>query len=215
VSNKEGIIKFNLIFKLEKSLFFDDEIIKLNKWRSLLFKANLIGCDPSKYNGFGYGNISMLAKPYNKRKKAFIISGTQTGKFKKLSKKHYCLVTDWNIEKKSLTGTGPIKPSSESITHAVLYQIDNSIRSVIHVHSPDIWNNAKRFNIPTTKKSAEYGTIEMANEIKRLYKKKYNKDINLFTMGGHTDGVISFGKSIDDAGFGIIRTFLKCMSVNG
>ncbi len=146
-------------------------------------------------------------------KKKFFITGSQTGKIKELTSKHYCIVTDCKIEKNLIYAKGSIKPSSESLTHGILYQTDDNLRCVIHVHSPDIWKNAKTLNILTTDKHAEYGTPEMAKKIKKLYEKTRKKGIKLFAMSGHEDGVLSFGESLDEAGFALIKCLIKAFSL--
>ena len=69
-----------------------------------------------------------------KDKKGFLITGTQTGEIKNLNREHYTCVTDYNIEKNFIRSEGPIKASSESLTHAMIYELDPAIKVVIHVH---------------------------------------------------------------------------------
>ena len=51
------------------------------QWRALLYQHKLIGQDPMRYGGYGYGNLSVRLAPYDAPPalRAFIISGSQTG----------------------------------------------------------------------------------------------------------------------------------------
>ena len=89
--NDEGVIKFNC--QWTKSAPLDEAWIRdLNVWRDKLYGLGLIGLNE---DGIGYGNISIRF-----RKNQFIISGSGTGKFKKLTEEHYALVTDYDVRKK-------------------------------------------------------------------------------------------------------------------
>ena len=80
------------------------------------------------------------------------------------------------------------------------YDADESIRFAFHAHSPDIWNFAERLGIPITDKKVEYGTPEMAEEVFSLFRETNVKDLGIFAMGGHTDGIFSFGETAQRAG---------------
>ena len=54
--------------------------------------------------------------------------------------------------------------------------------------------------IPTTSPEAEYGTPEIARDIIRLFKETDVKEKKILVMGGHKEGIISFGKDLDEAG---------------
>jgi len=45
-----------------------------------------------------------------------------------------------------------------------------------------------------------YGTTEMANEIKRLFIEANVKAEKIIAMAGHKEGLIAFGKTLDEAG---------------
>lgn len=183
----EGYIKFHC--KLIKGNF-PKKIKELNKWRNKLLELNLIGAFP---DGTGFGNIS------EKTKKGFIISGTATGKIKKLKPEHYAEVTEFNLNENSLVCRGKIKASSESLSHAAVYDSAKKINSVIHVHSLKMWN-ALKDKVATTKKGVSFGTIEMAEEIKKLMKQKKIMQKKIIVMKGHKEGIICFGKNLNEAG---------------
>jgi len=79
------------------------------------------------------------------------------------------------------------------MTHGTLYDIDENIRFVFHVHSPEIWKNAERLDILKTRDDVEYGTSEMVKEVERLFRETDVREKNIFATGGHKDGIFSFG----------------------
>ena len=194
--SETGVIKFNCTWIKEDPLN-DDLIADLNTWRDKLHKMGFIGVYE---NGIGYGNIS---KRFHKNQ--FIISGTATGKFQKLSNEHYTKVTAYDLDKNSLTANGPIIASSESLTHAVIYESDKNCNAVIHIHCLDLWTKLLN-NIPTTEKTVEYGTPAMAREVQRLFKETDLAEQKIFVMAGHEEGIIFFGKNLEEAGSILMET---------
>jgi L-ribulose-5-phosphate 4-epimerase len=193
----EGIIKFNCKWIKNKPL--NSELIKnLNIWRDKLYKLGFIGVNN---DGIGYGNISNRFL-----KNQFIITGSATGKLKTLKNQHYTIVLDFNLKKNSLTAEGPIIASSESLTHAVIYEYDKSVNAVIHIHSKELWSKLIN-NVPTTDKSVEYGTRDMAKEIILLFKEKNLHEKKILVMAGHEEGIISFGKDLDEAGQVLLKNY--------
>jgi ribulose-5-phosphate 4-epimerase/fuculose-1-phosphate aldolase len=164
-------------------------IQELNEWRHKLYELGLIGVYA---NGIGYGNISVRFQ-HN-----FIITGTATGKIRNLTGKHFTQVTDYDLERNSLTTVGPIKASSESLTHAVIYGYDKHIGAVIHVHHLKLWQTLLN-HVPTTNANIEYGTTAMAKEIIKLFNETNLAERKIFAMAGHEEGIVSFGETLTDA----------------
>lgn len=199
----EGATKF--IEDFQKSLPVDINSIKeLNAWRKILFIKGLIGCKDK----IGYGNVSQRANG-----KSFIITGSQTGHLEDLTEMHYSTVKEFYPEKNRVVSEGPIRASSESMTHGSIYDIDEFIKFVFHVHSLEIWKYAKSIGIPITKENVEYGTPEMAREVERIFKETDVKDWHIFSMGGHEDGIFSFGKTADIAGYTILYNLERARSI--
>ena len=198
---EEGVIKFTLQFT-EAGPVDMQPIAELNKWRTILWQQALIGQDPARYEGYGFGNVSQRigADDAAHGKRCFIISGTQTGHLPKLDNTHYTLVKTYDAASNSVSAAGPIKPSSESLTHGMIYDLGNAIRVVLHVHSPDIWLAADSLDIPVTDSAVPYGTPKMAAEVQRLFNETDVRERKIFSMGGHEDGVISFGTTAEEAG---------------
>ncbi|MDM8514889.1 class II aldolase/adducin family protein [Desulfobacterales bacterium HSG16] len=204
-SEQEGTIKFSLDFNSADPIL-SRRIDAACAWRKILFKTELIGQDPERYDGFGYGNISVRIDPARLEgfedpgKNIFAISGTQTGDIIHLTRSMFALVTECDFKQNRIRATGPVRPSSESLTHGILYEIDEFIGCVIHSHSPEIWKAARDLDIPETSKEALYGTSEMTEEVARLFKETDVAEKRIFSMAGHEDGVVSFGRDVIQAG---------------
>ncbi len=191
MNKEEGYIKFNLEWVKNKPLPYS-EVKELNECRNRLYQLGLIGVLD---NGIGFGNVSIRMPGTNQ----FIISGTGTGAVPQLDENHYTQVISYNIEKNQVACEGPSEPSSEAMTHAALYEADSNIKAAIHTHHKKLWQALKQKNFPITSKEASYGTPEMAQEMTKLCKGIGLKDKKVLVMGGHEDGVMSFGENIAEA----------------
>lgn len=200
MEKQEVTTKYKLDFT-KKSPIEYNKIKLLNFWRKILYLKNLVGQDPMRYNGDSFGNLSQrLSYNQPKNKRSFAITGTRTGGLDDLTEKDYTTVLEYYPEENLVVAEGPIKPSREAMTHGTIYDCDDSIRFVFHAHSSRIWRNSKLLQIPTTNDSILYGTPEIAEEVKRLFKDTNVKDRRILSMGGHEDGIITFGKTVDEAG---------------
>lgn len=188
----EGYVKFNCEWKKSGAIISDSVYDKINNWRDILYGLKLIGANE---NEIGFGNISIRVK----NKSDFIITGAGTGKFRKLTQKHYSKVTGYSLTKNSLVCKGPVKASSESLSHAIIYELDPEINAVIHVHNLEYWEKLIH-QVPTTHEDIPYGTPEMAKEIIRLFRETDVSEKRILIMGGHQEGIITFGKDLDEAG---------------
>jgi ribulose-5-phosphate 4-epimerase/fuculose-1-phosphate aldolase len=173
----------------------------INYWRNTLHQRGLIGVYP---NGISFGNISIRAESGGQ----FIITGTGTGGLEFLEAKHYTTVVHFDFEKNSLSCFGPIKASAESLTHAAIYRSNFEIKAVIHIHNLSLWESL-RHKFPTTSPDAEYGTPEMAYEIGRLFAETDVLSRKVLVMGGHREGIVAFGKDLDEAGNVIINLLVE------
>ena len=160
----------------------------LERWRKPLHQAGLIGI----YNDvdIGFGNLS-LRMPIARQ---FLISGTQTGHIETTTAEHYSLVIDYDIAANRVSCVGPVQASSEAMTHAALYELDESIESVVHVHSRELWE-ASLGTLPTTGADVPYGTPEMAQEFGRLYRDSDFGRSGIAVMAGHEEGLVAIGAS--------------------
>lgn len=208
MNKKEGVIKYRLDFELADPV--NENLQQLNAWRSILYGLQLIGQVAARYGGYGYGNLSVRStgKP-----SGFIISGSQTGYISELNQTHYVLVEQCDLENNQVVAKGPIQPSSEALTHAILYHSDPSIQCVMHVHDPVLWQYGLKEDLPRTDESISYGTTEMATEVKQLMKSGILNNNGTLIMAGHEDGIICFGDSIDQAGQRLLRLWTQALSV--
>ena len=208
MDQQEGVIRFRMQFTQIPPMPYD-QLREINAWRRVLYLTQLLGQDPDRYDGFGYGNISQRVGQSSgvADQPRFVISGTQTGYLADLTEEHYATVLACYPERNLVVAEGPIWPSSETMTHGMVYAVDDSVRSAIHVHSPHIWHAARALGIPVTDESVAQGTPEMAEEVRRLFRDTQVRDRLIFAMGGHVDGVVSFGRSVEDAG-GVVISYL-------
>ena len=67
-----------------------------------------------------------------------------------------------------------------------------------------MWDNYLN-DLPTTDKKAEFGTPEIAFEISILA----NQPSGIIIMGGHPEGIITYGKTLNEAEEFILKYFNK------
>ncbi len=204
-NHDEGVIKYDQSgFRFTPPLP-REEYITLEKYRKRLNRMELI----SAYdNGLGYGNIS-LRKDYSRFHQTdgpqFLITGTQTGHLRDLRGEHYTRVTDFDLDAFSVIAQGTIRASSETVTHAAIYQMNRDIGSVIHIHQNKIWKEMKRGDYPATGKWIPYGTFEMAVAVKECIG---DRTQGIIVMKGHEEGVIAYGPNLSTV-MGIIGKVYK------
>jgi L-ribulose-5-phosphate 4-epimerase len=89
-----------------------------------------------------------------------------------------------------------LRASSESLTHAMIYETFTFATAVVHVHDNDHWQRLLGL-VPTTAQDVPYGTPAMAHEIARLAPAL--ADERIMVMAGHEDGILVFGTSLAEA----------------
>ncbi|MEZ4884443.1 MAG: class II aldolase/adducin family protein [Chitinophagales bacterium] len=190
----EGYIKYQIHWQPTATpASFCNEVAVLNYWRTEMYLRNWIGYD-SKLK-VGFGNISMRTPSKSGR---FLISGTQTGHLSELTLQNYALVKDYNIAANELWCEGSTKASSESLTHAAIYELNDDYQSVIHIHCKEMWLQLLH-KVPTISANIPYGTPEMAFEIQRLHLETDLAQTKIVAMAGHENGLIAFGKDLKQA----------------
>lgn len=214
MTTHEGVIKFQLRFTRAKPVP-GVEIKETNAWREVFLRLGLIGQDQQRYGGFGYGNISCRIRPFigPANRRAFVITGSQTGGVVSLTPEHYTTVVEYDPNRNRVVAKGPIRPSSEALTHGMIYNISRTTRFVIHVHSPEIWSKAHALDIPVTDEQAAYDTTDLALEVGRLFRASRLGEKQIFAMGGHEDGVVSFGRTGEEAGLLLIRYLVFSLQI--
>lgn len=195
MNEQEGVIKYRLDHR-HSCLPSAIDVSQINGWRGLLFRLGLIGQNPARYQGLGYGNLSQRLVP---GKPGFIISGTQTGHLARLTSEHFAIVNAASVKDNTLHSSGPSRPSSEALTHASVYQLAPKAQAVIHVHCPEIWRNTERLRLPYTGTEVAYGSIEMTEAVECLFASGRLANTPIFSMLGHEDGIVAFGDSLPAA----------------
>jgi ribulose-5-phosphate 4-epimerase/fuculose-1-phosphate aldolase len=198
MSETEGVIKFQLDFKTAVSLP-QAELSELSAWRDVMVQLQMIGQTPERYAGYGFGNISRRY-PLDGCPNAFLISGTQTGGAATLTPEQFATVLNCYPEENRVLAEGPMRPSSESMTHGVIYALAPEVNWIMHAHSPHIWQAVSRLGIPETKEAVSYGSPEMSAEVVRLFAETAVSQNRIFSMAGHEDGIVTFGKTAEEAG---------------
>lgn len=163
----------------------------LDGWRTRLREKDLIGQDGVRYGGAAWGNLS--ARLEGER---FLITGSQTGGLPHTDARHWAVVEHCDVDagEGQVQSLGPVKPSSEAMTHAALYRLRPDARFVFHAHCPALFHAQ---GLPATPPGVEYGTPEMARAVSSVLQ---NPQVRLFVMRGHEDGVMAFGATAEEAG---------------
>ncbi|MBN1896681.1 MAG: class II aldolase/adducin family protein [Candidatus Aenigmarchaeota archaeon] len=155
------------------------EIIRLGE------KFKKMGLLPDEDGGHA-GNFSF------RNSKGFVI--TSGGRDKgNLSQKNFVQVLNVNVDSGRVIVKGEEQPSSETLTHHLLYSGRKSVNAVIHVHDDIVLKNAHKLNIKSTERKHPYGTAELAKDIYKSIGRE-----NFLAVRGH--GVIATGKSLWEAG---------------
>lgn len=174
-----------------------DKFAELNHCRQKLLELGVIGVDST---GISFGNLSVR----DGATKNFHITGAATGGLPELSPADCVRVVAYDFQRNSLRCEGIAIPSSESLTHAAIYESDTMARAVIHCHDSALWASLLS-RTPTSSRRVSYGTPEMAYEIMRLFKVSDLQTRRILVMAGHESGIVTFGRDFDEAFAALIR----------
>ena len=166
-------------------------LAELNACRRKLLERGLIGVDA---NGIGFGNLSIR----DGVSRNFYITGSATGGLPELTPTDCVRVVAYDFARNWLRYEGAAIPSSESLTHAAIYESDPSTSAVIHCHDAVLWR-ALLDRVPTTSKAVAYGTPEMAYEIMRLFEGTDIRSRKILVMAGHEGGIVTLGQNFEEA----------------
>ena len=185
---REGVIKFRCVWRKARAppLTAVRGAIAL---RQRLHAQGLIFPDRQ---GIGHGNVSVRSSA------GFYITGTGTGALDTVSNQHFTNVTQVDVAKNQLACIGPVRASSESMTHYAVYAACPEAKAVIHVHAPKVWKQWVG-KLPTTARRAQYGTPEIAKSTFQLFAETDVQKRKAFVLGGHRPGLIAFGRTIAEA----------------
>lgn len=209
VLQEEGVLKFTADHRREPlpAHRYGELACRLVAWREILSRTGLIGQEPGRYGGFGYGNLSArVGAPSSPRgRRGFLVTGTQTSGKEAVGLGDFCVVEAWDRRANRVESRGTVMPSSESLTHGAVYDLGSHIRFVFHGHSPVLWRRAEALRLPVSDPRVAYGTPEMAREVERLYRSTTLPELQILAMGGHEDGVVVFGRTAEEAGQVLLR----------
>ncbi len=213
--HEEGVIRFRADHRVAA---LDPQVHgpvaePLIAWRNRLLCAGLVGRDPNRYGGVGFGNLSgrLPLFPGLPGVRPFLITGTQTSGLPSVNLGDLCVVNRYDPKYNWVESFGLVRPSSESMTHGVLYDADPAIRYVFHGHSPIVWKQAWALDLIVTDPAVDYGTPAMCREVEWLLRDPKVARRQVLVMGGHRDGILAFGKTADDVG----QTLMDLLSVAG
>jgi len=204
VAEQEGVINFAYALQTPDAAVAARELTaQLGSWRTIFKRLGLVGQHEARYGGFGFGNLSARDA---ERPAEFVISASQTGVLATLGDEHLVRITGYNLERFWVDALGSQPPSSETLTHAMIYAADPRIDWVFHCHSPEIWTQAEALAIPCTGAEVAYGSRNMVNAVADLLDMHQSRPL-LFATLGHEDGVFCCGPTARDAG-GLIVSYL-------
>jgi len=205
----EGVIQFEAGHERRdlESRRYGDLVCELIAWREIMALTGLVGQQPGRYEGAGYGNVSARVGPRSSAigRRAFLITGSQTSGKRRIDLADFAVVDGYDYTANRVRSHGRVLPSSESMTHAAAYDASPLVRCVLHAHSPVLWQRRRSLGLPETDPSVPYGTPAMAAEVARLYRETVLPERQILAMGGHEDGILVFGRSPEDAGGILLR----------
>jgi hypothetical protein len=209
---REGVIRFTTEHRWEPlPPSLAPLAAELAGWQRVLRRLGVAGRDPDRYGGYAFGNLSAcLEGEAAPGCRSFLVTGSQTmnsgDEDEAGSLDRWAVVERWDAAANRVESRGLAAPSSESLTHGALYDLDlpMPIGAVFHAHAPGLWNRARALGLPITDPAAECGTPELAREIARLGAAGALTG-GLLAMGGHEDGILAFGATPQDAGTVLLK----------
>ncbi|NIP16376.1 MAG: class II aldolase/adducin family protein [Pseudomonadales bacterium] len=204
MAEQEGVIHFAYDLQTPDGAVTEETLRDtLAAWRTIFRRLGVLGHDPERYGGFGFGNLSVRDP---ERPDEFVVTASQTSGQGGLRDRDLVRISGCNLERFWVDAVGHKPPSSETLTHAMIYAADPRIRWVFHVHSPEIWEHAEPLAIPCTAQEVAYGSPEMVRAVAELLEKHQSRPL-LFATFGHVDGVFACGPTARDAG-GLLVSYL-------
>jgi len=194
----EGVVQFRYELQTPNA---DDSLDRnllnrLERWRVALLEAGLIGRDPERYQGYAFGNLSARDP---ERPPRFVITASQRTDAARFDPHDWVRIDAFDLDAFSVVASGHRAPSSESLTHAMVYSVAAHVRCVLHVHSPAIWSHGATLGLPATGAATPYGSHALARDVEHILEAHHDLPI-VFTTPGHEDGVFACGTDLDATG---------------
>lgn len=208
MSAAEGTIRFAYALEPpEGPLAGADTLAELRGWRTILRRLGLLGQDPDRYEGLGFGNLSARAP---ERPAEFVITASQTSGIDEFGDEHLVRITYSSPERFWVDAVGRQPPSSETLTHAMVYRADPAVGWVFHTHCPELWQRHRALALPVTAEDVEYGSLAMAAAVAELLANHPARPIVFATLG-HRDGVFACGASAAAAGSALLSLLARAL----
>lgn len=179
---------------------FENEMIHLVAWARELDIMGFMPYYASNGKQYPAGNLSFRSSP------GFVITPT-TFNFRDLKPEDLLKVIDCNSTTSSVTFLGSHLPSSETFLHYFIYGMRPDVFSIFYVYDAEIVQRASQLAVPQTAEEFPYGTLELASSVLKVLE----PDTELLLV--KNQGVISLGKSIDEAGQRILKFHSKALEV--
>ena len=208
---QEGAIRFAYDLKTPAGPVASDDLFgRLQAWRQILMRLDLIGQTPERYQGLGFGNLSARDPD---QPEEFVITASQTGGITRLGQEDLTRVIGCNLDRFWVDAQGHQPPSSETLTHAMVYAADPRIEWVFHCHSSELWRNAGTLALPTTARDVNYGSPEMVLAVAELLGSHHSRPLVFATLG-HQDGIFSCGATARDTGGLLVSYLARALEVD-
>ena len=120
--------------RVAAGISFFGGLAELNAYRRKLLDLHLIGVDS---NGVAFGNLSVR----DGATKNFYITGSATGGIHELTLANCAKVVAYDFERNQVRYEGSAMPSSESLTHAAIYESDATAGAIVHCHCSRLWGS--------------------------------------------------------------------------
>lgn len=207
-AEKEGTIRFAYALQPPDGPVASSGVLQtLRGWRNVLRRLGLLGQDPQRYGGLGFGNLSLRDAGSPEQ---FVITASQTAGFPELEDGDLVRITHSNPTRFWVDALGHQPPSSETLSHAMIYQSDPEVGCVFHVHSPDIWLRADDLALPCTEESVPYGSAAMAEAVAGLLR-EHGSPLTFATLG-HQDGVFACAADARSAGDALVHLLARALA---
>ncbi|MEE4276885.1 MAG: class II aldolase/adducin family protein [Halieaceae bacterium] len=207
----EGVIQFRYELESGDSGIASLAFAELASWRSILRDLDLIGEHPERYGGYGYGNLSVRCDQQS-AEDGFVITASQTSGSERLEREHLVRVCSTRFDEFRVEAVGTLPPSSEALTHAMLYAADDAVGAVFHVHSSVIWRQREALALATTAPDVAYGSPAMAAAVADLLRSFAQRPL-LFATAGHEDGIFAVGTGAGDCGALLVSSLAEARAL--
>lgn len=191
VHESEGVIQFRFELRTPSAADrIDDALLgRLEAARLRLLDSGMVGRSAERYGGYAFGNVS-VRDPGNANR--FFISASQVIDTPRLDSAAWPRIDAFDPVTFEARVTGDLPPSSETVTHGVVYSAAADIQCIVHVHAPELWRNADALGLATTGRTTTYGSPQLARDVEALLGARVSNQL-IFATPGHQDGVFACG----------------------